>query len=254
MWWNYPIQEGRSNSCPLLPSQSSCQWQNILPTKHISNRCRRTWSQRWRRLSYQAQHKSCQRSPKMEVRIPTSLFLTSVIAYILTSLKRCSRWGFFQFFSAVTYDYDFALVELTHPIDLTETSNAVAALLPTDIMKSYFNTWTKFMVSGWGQLKEKASAVGTTSDRLQYAIIPWVSRQECKNRHGRKRITPRMICAGSGRADACHGDSGGRLKKLSINKFDVASFDVLNEHVWTTNNCWSFYHVRTCRLIQTDKS
>ena len=150
----------------------------------------------------------------MEVRIPTSLFQTSVVAYILTSLKQCSKRSFIiQFFSAVTYDYDFALVELANPIDHTETSNAIAALLPTAIMNSNFNSWTKFMVSGWGQLKENASAVGTTSDRLQYAIIPWVSRQECKNRYGRKRITPRMMCAGSGRADACHGDSGGRLKK-----------------------------------------
>ena len=96
MWWNYHIQEGRSNSCPLLPSQSSCQWQSILPTKHISNCCRRTWSQRWRRLSYHTQYKSCQRSSKMEVGIPTFLFITSVVAYILTSLKRCRFFPIFQ--------------------------------------------------------------------------------------------------------------------------------------------------------------
>ena len=65
-------------------------------------------------------------------------------------------------------------------------------------------------VTGWGATGEG----GTVSTRLQKVTVPFVSNHACnKTEAYDRRITPRMICAGSraGGVDACQGDSGGPL-------------------------------------------
>ena len=105
------------------------------------------------------------------------------------------------------HDFDFALLELSEDIDLTETSNAKAISLPT-AQDNNFDNNTKFEVSGWGRF----AIGGRKPKKLQSLTLPWVSERQCKKKY-HSHITSRMICAGNfthGGIDACVGDSGGK--------------------------------------------
>ena len=56
---------------------------------------------------------------------------------------------------------------------------------------------------------------------MQQAEVPLISREACRQYHGRDRITKRMRCAGypDGGIDACGGDSGGPLVCPSNDKW-----------------------------------
>lgn len=68
------------------------------------------------------------------------------------------------------------------------------------------------MIVGWG--KRKASA-RSGADVLHEAPVQVIEQQRCKDAYqGDHPISPRMLCAGSGkngRSDTCEGDSGGGL-------------------------------------------
>ncbi|CAH1247163.1 PRSS12 [Branchiostoma lanceolatum] len=65
-------------------------------------------------------------------------------------------------------------------------------------------------IVGWG----KANASDTSfSDVLMEASVPFIPRQECRDRAYGNMVTDRMSCAGfwEGGVDTCQGDSGGPL-------------------------------------------
>merc|ERR1711973_35700 len=106
------------------------------------------------------------------------------------------------------FNYDFAILELTHPINMS--SDAKAIFLPNG--KEKFNSESLFLTSGWGL----TSFGGDPSDTLLSVTVPWVPRGVCKDAYG-LQITPQMMCAGdmeNGKIDTCTGDSGGPLTWL----------------------------------------
>ena len=108
----------------------------------------------------------------------------------------------------IEHDFDFALLELSEDIDITQTSNAKAISLPT-AQDNNFDNNTRFEVSGWGRFAFR----GRKPKKLQSLTLPWVSERQCKKKY-HSHITSRMICAGNlthGGIDACVGDSGGKL-------------------------------------------
>ncbi|XP_019639400.1 PREDICTED: neurotrypsin-like [Branchiostoma belcheri] len=65
-------------------------------------------------------------------------------------------------------------------------------------------------IVGWG----KANSSDTSfSDILREASVPFIPRQECRDRAYGNMVTDRMMCAGfwEGGVDTCQGDSGGPL-------------------------------------------
>jgi len=107
-------------------------------------------------------------------------------------------------------DYDYSILKLSDPIDLSHASNAKAACLPGPALS--FTQGTKFVVSGWG--RTVAGNPSSSSRVLHHVSVPWVSDTRCKQSYGSNNITPRMLCAGditNGNIDACQGDSGGPL-------------------------------------------
>lgn len=69
---------------------------------------------------------------------------------------------------------------------------------------------------------------GPSSAVLQYADVPVVDRQRCKEKFGSKAIIDdRIICAGwtTGKKDACQGDSGGPLM-FGQSKDDIRFFQI----------------------------
>merc|ERR1711973_86896 len=108
-----------------------------------------------------------------------------------------------------TVNNDFMLVELAEPINLTGTSKARAACLPTvSDIASYTAPGTNFVVSGWGHLTQG----GSSPNVLHSAIVPHISDSVCNQAYG-GLITSQMMCAGhlAGGIDSCQDDSGGPL-------------------------------------------
>jgi len=156
------------------------------------------------------------------------------------------------------FNYDFAILELTHPINMS--SDAKAIFLPNG--KEKFNSESLFLTSGWGL----TSFGGDPSDTLLSVTVPWVPRGVCKDAY--PSLTPQMMCAGdieNGKIDTCTGDSGGPLTWLDpktdqVKLCGVVSFgsgcalpykpgvyaDVANQLDWikkVTKNC----NEKTCK-------
>ena len=95
-------------------------------------------------------------------------------------------------------DYDYTILELKRPIDLSENSNARAACLPSRSDKDrIFRDGTKFVVNGLGK---------GSSNKLHHATISWLEKSECG-----PGLTKQMFCAGgeaTGNAK-CLGGRGG---------------------------------------------
>jgi len=106
------------------------------------------------------------------------------------------------------YDhYDFAILELKKPIDLSSKSKARAACLP-DKSDTKFRRGTEFLTSGWGRIDNFEE-----TNILQKVMVPHVKDKDCRKKHGYKELSKSEICAGdkSKRIGSCNGDSGGPL-------------------------------------------
>ena len=111
------------------------------------------------------------------------------------------------------FDFDFAIIELAEPLDLTGESRARAACLPSPT-DTQFAAGTTFTASGWGLLRDGKPPA--RPDVLQTVEVPHVSDQICEEAY-QGCITPHMICAGfqEGGRDTCQGDSGGKFLILN---------------------------------------
>ena len=96
--------------------------------------------------------------------------------------------------------YDFAILTLRDPIDLSGKSNARAICLP-DPTDTDFSDQPFFEVSGWGRTDGLDDKSG--SPVLKKTDLEMASCTGGKNR-------PDIICGkGKNKSDACKGDSGG---------------------------------------------
>ncbi|XP_042218735.1 cationic trypsin-like, partial [Homarus americanus] len=109
-------------------------------------------------------------------------------------------------YDAEFLEHDLALLKL--PQEVTFSRHMRSACLPQK--GSLPPVGNKCIVSGWG--KERETHI-FTSDVLNYARIPIVSRSTCRKAYPEHPITRNHICAGykRGSTDTCSGDSGGPL-------------------------------------------
>jgi len=106
-------------------------------------------------------------------------------------------------------DYDVSIYELTRPIEMKPSSQAIHLPSPGD---HKLPVGTMMTTSGWGMLE----AGGRTSATLQATKVPLVADHDCKRAYP-NTYTERQQCAGfldTGHTDSCMGDSGGPLSYL----------------------------------------
>jgi secreted trypsin-like serine protease len=97
------------------------------------------------------------------------------------------------------WDYDIALIRLTHPV----TMRPIALALPADERQPN----RMFRVTGWGKTE-----TARVSSNLLYADVPPIPAEACaKAPDYAARLTERLLCAGAVGRDTCKGDSGGPL-------------------------------------------
>ncbi|XP_004648783.1 chymotrypsinogen B-like, partial [Octodon degus] len=106
-------------------------------------------------------------------------------------------------FTLETISYDIALIKLATPAQFTERVSPVCLPRPCD----HFCPGTECVTTGWGMTSVFPPDAST---KLQQAVLPLVSTEECKKTWGDK-ITDQMICAGANGVSSCMGDSGGPL-------------------------------------------
>lgn len=134
-----------------------------------------------------------------------------------------SRWAVnvirHPLYDSRTLNWDFALVRLAAPIEITNCVGTVC--LPTE--GNDVPADSKCWITGWGNL----NATGSAPEILQEAEVSILSQEACRNsNYSSSEITDAMICA-QGRtvngevSDACQGDSGGPLVCESAGKWTV---------------------------------
>ncbi|CAG6015686.1 unnamed protein product [Menidia menidia] len=103
-----------------------------------------------------------------------------------------------------TFDYDIALLELTEPLEFTNTIQPICLPSSSHVFTAGVYCW----VTGWGALREG----GQKSQILQKASVKIINDTVC-NVVTENQVTSRMLCSGflAGGVDACQGDSGGPL-------------------------------------------
>ncbi|HEY8304143.1 MAG TPA: serine protease [Solirubrobacteraceae bacterium] len=134
--------------------------------------------------------------------------------------------AFDSHYSAVSSDYDVALLTLTRPLwssSIPPSLNGVNTIapLPLDRAKAarYANPELTPPVlataSGWGDVNPAPGHMASYPSSLRSVRVPLVSTGACEEEYSaiEQPITSSMICAGGGRSrlDTCYGDSGGPL-------------------------------------------
>lgn len=107
-------------------------------------------------------------------------------------------------YNQMTSDYDIALLELTEPLEFTNTIQPICLPDSTHIFPAGMSCW----VTGWGALREG----GLGAQILQKASVKIINDTVC-DVVTEGQVTSRMLCSGflAGGVDACQGDSGGPL-------------------------------------------
>ncbi|XP_053605248.1 trypsin-4-like [Plodia interpunctella] len=105
-------------------------------------------------------------------------------------------------FNRYTYDNDIAVLRLADPLP---DKLYRPACLPDD---EDTLEGVDAVVSGWGSTIEK----GPSSSIPMKADVQIWAQDDCTGAgYGRRKVTPRMLCANAPERDACSGDSGGPL-------------------------------------------
>jgi secreted trypsin-like serine protease len=111
-------------------------------------------------------------------------------------------------------EHDIALIELFDPLPIGSRIKPIDLLTP-DIESRVLTEGTLLTVTGWGA----TIVAGIPVRELRFLDdLPLVLRASCNEpRAYNGRVTDNMICAGleTGGKDACDGDSGGPLMKVS---------------------------------------
>lgn len=107
-------------------------------------------------------------------------------------------------YNQMTFDYDIALLELSEPLEFTNTIQPICLPSSSHIFPAGLSCW----VTGWGAMREGAAA----AQLLQKASVKIINDTVC-NTVTEGQVTSRMMCSGflAGGVDACQGDSGGPL-------------------------------------------
>lgn len=107
-------------------------------------------------------------------------------------------------YSQMNYDYDIALLELSQPLEFSNTIQPICLPSSSHVFPSGIACW----VTGWGALREG----GQAAQVLQKASVKIINDTVC-NMFTEGQVTSRMMCSGvlAGGVDACQGDSGGPL-------------------------------------------
>ncbi|XP_028280158.1 suppressor of tumorigenicity 14 protein [Parambassis ranga] len=107
-------------------------------------------------------------------------------------------------YNQMTFDYDIALLELSTPLQFSNTIQPICLPAPSHIFPAGMPCW----VTGWGALREG----GQKAQVLQKASVKIINDTVC-NVVTEGQVTSRMLCSGflAGGVDACQGDSGGPL-------------------------------------------
>ncbi|XP_057689681.1 suppressor of tumorigenicity 14 protein homolog [Corythoichthys intestinalis] len=107
-------------------------------------------------------------------------------------------------YNQMTFDYDIALLELSEPLEFSNTIQPICLPAPSHVFPAGMSCW----VTGWGALREG----GQKAQLLQKASVKIINDSVC-NVVTEGQVTSRMLCSGflSGGVDACQGDSGGPL-------------------------------------------
>ncbi|CAG12052.1 unnamed protein product, partial [Tetraodon nigroviridis] len=107
-------------------------------------------------------------------------------------------------YNQMTYDYDIALLELSEPLEFTNTIQPICLPDSSHMFPAGMSCW----VTGWGAMREG----GQKAQLLQKASVKIINGTVC-NEVTEGQVTSRMLCSGflAGGVDACQGDSGGPL-------------------------------------------
>uniref|UniRef100_A0A8C1NVD8 Zmp:0000001114 n=1 Tax=Cyprinus carpio TaxID=7962 RepID=A0A8C1NVD8_CYPCA len=107
-------------------------------------------------------------------------------------------------YDSMTNDYDISLLELSDPLNFTNTAHPICLPASTHV----FSAGSACFVTGWGTLREG----GSVAQILQKAEVKVINDTVC-NMVTEGQVTSRMMCSGylTGGVDACQGDSGGPL-------------------------------------------
>jgi len=110
-----------------------------------------------------------------------------------------------RFREGAQFNFDYAVVKLSRPVDFERVSWIRPACLP-EVNDSL--TGESGLISGWG--------LTSWSSRLQAATLQAVNVNimdlaDCVNHYSHREVTDNMICATAPGADSCSGDSGGPL-------------------------------------------
>uniref|UniRef100_A0A665W3E0 Suppressor of tumorigenicity 14 protein homolog n=1 Tax=Echeneis naucrates TaxID=173247 RepID=A0A665W3E0_ECHNA len=107
-------------------------------------------------------------------------------------------------YNQMTFDYDIALLELSEPLEFTNTIQPICLPSSSHVFHAGMSCW----VTGWGALREG----GQKAQLLQKASVKIINDTVC-NIVTEGQLTSRMLCSGFlvGGIDACQGDSGGPL-------------------------------------------
>ncbi|TKS81919.1 Suppressor of tumorigenicity 14 protein [Collichthys lucidus] len=107
-------------------------------------------------------------------------------------------------YNQMTFDYDIALLELSEPLEFTNTIQPICLPSSSHVFPAGMSCW----VTGWGTLREG----GQKAQVLQKASVKIINDTVC-NVVTEGQVTSRMLCSGflAGGVDACQGDSGGPL-------------------------------------------
>lgn len=107
-------------------------------------------------------------------------------------------------YNQMTFDYDIALLELSEPLEFSNTIQPICLPSSSHVFPAGVSCW----VTGWGAMREG----GAAARLLQKASVKIINDSVC-DRVTEGQVTSRMMCSGflAGGVDACQGDSGGPL-------------------------------------------
>ena len=127
-----------------------------------------------------------------------------------------------KFQEKAPFDYDFALLKLSQPIDFHQSHLIRPVCLPEqnlDVKHLIGRTGT---ASGWGVVDPKDPS--KQANKLQTIDVKVMNMTKCQYSYPTfpSLVTPSMLCASEDSADSCYGDSGGPFYCKNRNVFEFS--------------------------------